>query len=77
MSMHLSKDSSWLTKFTLNGIGPLRMFTLNSSRPKEAKTNKLQVEFQLNFFSISEIECVRSLGQVDELQLLRNIELYR
>ena len=53
------------------------MFTLNSSRPKEAKTNKLQVEFQLNFFSISEIECVRSLGQVDKLQLLRNIELYR
>ena len=72
--MYLSKDSSRLTKFTLNGI---RIFTLNSSRPKEAKTNKLQVEFQLNFFSISEIECVRSLGQVDELQLLRNIELYR
>ena len=53
------------------------MFTLNLSRPKEAQTNQLQVEFQLNLISISEMECTRSLGQVDELQLLRNIEHYR
>ena len=58
-------------------MGLLCMFTLNLSRPKEAQTNQLQVEFQLNLISISEMECTRSLGQVDELQLLRNMEHYR
>ena len=41
--------------------------------PKKQEPNS----YALNFFSISEMECVRSLEYVAELQLLRNIELYR
>ena len=53
------------------------MFTLNFSQPKEAQTNQPEVEFQSTFFSISKMESLRPLGPFDELQLLRNIELYR